>query len=387
MRVLIVSHTYISPINRRKWQVLASLFSEVNITVIFPLVWPTTIFNHKAEADLTQFNSVNCNFIALKVFKAGNEVLYSYHPAKLLNLIKKTRPDIIHVEQGDNALSYFQIILFSKILRLKSRFIFFTWVNWRHKFSLKYRIFWKRIEIFNLKKSDAAIAGNSTAKEILFEKGFTKPVITLPQLGVDTQIFQPAQKEKCDIIRIGFAGRLVEEKGIFLLLQAFTALSKKYPNLGLSYLGVGPCGQELDYQIKKNNLLDKIEVIMPVPHELVAKFMQSLDIFVLPSFDTPVWREQFGHVLIEAMACKVAVIGSDAGEISNVLSDAGLIFKQNDVLALRSVLELLVKDEMLRANIAKMGYEKTLRQYSCEAIAKQTHNFWNSILKKGECCE
>lgn len=379
MKVLVVSHTYISPINRKKWQILASLFSDIDITVVFPTIWPTTIFNHKAEPDLSAFNLVNCKFVALDTFKAGNEVLYSYRPVKLLNLIKKISPDIIHVEQGDSALSYFQAILFSKILKLRSKFIFFTWINWRHKFSLKYRIFWKFIENFNLKKSSAAITGNNAAKNILIEKGFKSEILTLPQLGVDTDLFSPNQKNT-SIIKIGFAGRFVEEKGIFLLLQAFMALSKKYHNLKLSYLGTGPCLEKLNYEIKNNNLFDKVEVILPVPHEQVAKFMQNLDIFVLPSLDTPIWREQFGHVLIEAMACKIAVVGSDAGAIPDVLEGAGLVFGQNDVLALQNIIELLVKDENLRLNIANNGYKKVLQYYSSEAIAKQTYKLWKSIL-------
>lgn len=384
MRVLVISHTYISPINRKKWQVLASLFSDINITVIFPSIWPTTIFNHKAEADLSEYNLPNCKFIILDIYKAGNEVLYSYKSSQLFKLIKKLNPDIIHVEQGDNALSYFQTIIFSKILRLKSKFVFFTWVNWHHKFSLKYRIFWKRIENFNLKKSDAAIAGNGQALDILAEKGFTKPVLVLPQLGVDTQIFKPATMTDPNSIKIGFVGRLVQEKGIFLLLQAFSILAADYTNLKLSFLGCGPCKEKLAQQINKFNLEDRVEIIAPVLHEQVAKFIQTLDIFVLPSIDIPEWHEQFGHVLIEAMACKVAVAGSNAGEIPNVLAGAGEVFKQNDVNALLHALKKLITDNIYRMELAEFGYKKVMRDYSCEAIAEKTHNFWTYICKKGE---
>lgn len=379
MRVLVVSHTYISPINRKKWQVLASIFSKTNITVVFPQTWPTTIFNHIAESDLSKFALSNCKFVALKAFKTGNEVLYHFDSLPLLRLIKDFKPDIVHVEQGDNSLSYFQTILFSKMLRLKSKFVFFTWVNWQHRFSLKYRIFWTRIENFNLKKSDAAVVGNNAAQEILLKKGFEKPILVLPQLGIDTQTFQPAKK--CNqTIKIGFAGRLVKEKGIFLLLDAFIALSNKYSNLKMSYLGSGPCLQELTSQIKNNNVSDKVEILQPVPHEQVANFMHSLDIFVLPSFDTCNWREQFGHVLIEAMACNVAVVGSDAGAIPEVLADAGLVFKQNDVLSLQNTMDLLINNKSQRLEIASRGYKRALKVYSLEAVAKQTYEFWKSIL-------
>lgn len=387
MRVLVISHTYIAPINRKKWQTLASLFSDVSIKIVFPNVWPTTIFNHKAESDLSSYNFDNCTFLSLDVFKAGNEVLYGYFPKKLIKLIKEFQPDLIQVEQGDNALSYFQTILFSKILGLKSKFIFFTWVNWRHSFSLKYRLFWKWIEKFNLNWSDAAVVGNRQASIILQEKKFMKPVFVLPQLGVDLHLFRPLKKENSSIIKIGFVGRLVEEKGIFLLLHAFTQLLHEYKNLKLSYLGCGPCHALLVQQINKLKIYDNVEIIAPVPHEQVANFMQGLDIFVLPSFDVDQWKEQFGHVLIEAMACKIAVVGSDAGDIPNVIAGVGQIFKQKNIESLRQSLKKLVQDEQYRNDIAMLGYQKVIKNYSCAAIAEQTYNFWSSIVKKENCCE
>ncbi|KKQ32822.1 MAG: Glycosyl transferase, group 1 [candidate division TM6 bacterium GW2011_GWF2_37_49] len=387
MRVLVISHTYIAPINRKKWQSLSFLFPEVDLRIIFPNYWPTTIFKHKAEDDLSAYNSDSCTFLSLDTFKAGNEVLYCYTPIKLFSIIKNFKPDIIHVEQGDNALSYFQAILFTKILGINSKFIFFTWVNWHHKFSLKYRFFWKWIEKFNLKKSDAAIVGNADALAILHGKKFFRPTIILPQLGVDLQIFRPVKKECSSSIKIGFAGRLVEEKGIFLLLRAFAELSNKYKNLKLSYLGSGPSKTQLLQRIIDLNVKDNVEIIAPVPHEQVAIFMQSLDIFILPSFDLTQWREQFGHVLIEAMACKVAVVGSDAAEIPNIIACVGQIFKQKNYLSLRDAIEKLIIDESYRNNLAELGYQKVIKNYSCAAIAEQTYKFWSSVLKKENCCE
>lgn len=383
MRVLVIGHTYIAPINRKKWQVLSHLFSDVHLRIIFPSIWPTTIFQHKAEPSLKKYNSNKCTFLSLNIFKAGNEVLYSYLPIKLFRIIKEFKPDIIHVEQGDNALSYFQAIIFSKILGIKPKFVFFTWVNWQHKFSVKYRIFWRWIENFNLKKSDAAIVGNADAKSILEKKNFTRPALVLPQLGVDLQIFKPAKKENLSSIKIGFVGRMVEEKGIFLLLQAFAQLSHKHNNLKLSYLGNGPCREQLLRQIINLGIENTVEIIEPVPHEQVAAFMQSLDIFVLPSFDLAGWREQFGHVLIEAMACKVAVVGSDAAEIPNIIAGIGQIFKQKDIVSLKNALEELIINDAYRDKLANFGYQKAIKFYSCAAIAEQTYNFWHSI-KKGE---
>ncbi len=381
MRVLIVSHTYISLINRKKWQVAADLYPETQFTILFPTKWRTTLFNHESEKSLTQHNSSSCRFIALDTFKSGNEVLYGYKTLHLFNLIRKIKPDLIHVEQGDNALSYFQCIIFSKILRLNPKFIFFTWVNWKEKKSLKYQIFWNWIEKFNLNKSSAAITGNLDAEKILREKGFQKKILVLPQLGVDTDIFKPAQKITSKFNLIGFVGRLVEEKGIFTLLDAFANLHKNYPEWNLAYLGSGPCKEVLRNRILEKKLESCVEIQETVPHNQVVQFIQKLDIFVLPSFDKESWREQFGHVLIEAMACKVPIIGSDAGEIPNIISNVGIIFKQKNTNSLQNALERLIQNEKLRKELGEKGYLLALNDYSHKSVANKTYAFWNQIMK------
>ncbi len=392
MRVLVVSHTYITPINRKKWQVFASLYPSVYINVLFPNKWGATLFNHTVESDFSNFDLPNCKFISMKTFKSGNEVLYCYDSKQLFKLMKALKPNLIHVEQGDNALSYLQCIFFSKLLKLKSKNIFFTWVNWRQKFSLKYKIFWTWIEKFNLKNSSGAFVGNVDAAQILRDKGFDNKICVLPQLGVDMTIFQPAGKldfvKKQDtginpesIKTIGFIGRLVEEKGIFTLLDAFANLRKNYLNWRLVYLGNGPCDDELSKQICAKNLATQVFIQKTVPHDQVAAFIRDLDIMVLPSFDIDGWREQFGHVLIEAMACKVPIIGSDAGEIPKIISDVGLVFKQKNVQSLQHVLNSLISDESLRIELGNKGYDKAIEQYSHQAIADKTYEFWIDIMK------
>ncbi len=384
MRVLVVSHTYITPINRKKWQVFASLYPNIQINVLFPKQWRATLFNHKVEPDLSIFDLPNCKFISMCTFKSGNEVLYGYAFKKLFKLIKTFRPDLIHVEQGDNAFSYLQCLLFSKLLGLKTKNVFFTWINWRQKFSLKYKLFWSWVEKFNLKSSQGALVGNVDAAKILRDKGFGRKICILPQLGVDTTVFKPAQKQNKKIKTVGFIGRLVEEKGIFTLLDAFANVSAKHANWRLIYLGRGPCCDKLHEQICAKNLQAQVCIQETVPHDQVATFVQDLDILVLPSFDLDGWREQFGHVLIEAMACKIPIIGSDAGEIPNVISGVGLIFEQKNVESLQQALNRLMLDESLRVALGNKGYLRALERYSHQAIADKTYRFWIDIMKGDE---
>ena len=112
-----------------------------------------------------------------------------------------------------------------------------------------------------------------------------------------------------------------------------------------------------------------------------------MDTLVLPSETTykfktltaAGWKEQFGHVLIEAMACKVPVVGSDSGEIPHVIKDAGLVFPEGNVEALRNCLLQLMENNELRESLAGLGYQRAMEQYTNKALAKQLLEFYQEI--------
>ena len=378
MKVLVISHTYIARINRDKWKVLASRYPTHTLTVIIPQRWPTHLFVHEAGT-VSEENLPNCTFIALPTAHSGNEVRYRYPLRALLGIIKNTKPDLIHVEQGDNALSYFESIICSKFLRSTTKTVFFTWINWRPQFSLKYRLFWKPIEHYNLSHAHGAIAGNNDAKIILEEKKFTQPIMVLPQLGVNCTIFTPTLKTHNNLT-IGYIGRFVEEKGIMLLLSAFAELSPQFPQWHLTLVGDGPLHKHMQEFITQHHLEKRVAIKPPVTHHEVASLMQQLNLFVLPSFDTTEWKEQFGHVLIEAMACKIPVLGSTAGEIPHVIGNAGALFEQKNYSSLVAQLSSLLHNESLRISLGEKGYHRATTYYSHEAIADATVTFWHHIV-------
>jgi glycosyltransferase involved in cell wall biosynthesis len=108
--------------------------------------------------------------------------------------------------------------------------------------------------------------------------------------------------------------------------------------------------------------------------------MNIFDVLVLPARTTPHWKEQFGHVLIEAMACETPIIGSDSGEIPNVIGDAGLTFPEGDAEALVGAIRRLMRDEDLRRDLARRGRERVLQHYTHECIAQETYRIYCELL-------
>ncbi|QQR49707.1 glycosyltransferase family 4 protein [bacterium] len=378
MKILVISHTYVTQINRDKWKIFAQDYPDVSLAVVFPREWPGSLYHHQVE-NLEKEQLKNCTFIGLKAFGVGNEVRYGYYPRGLIKVMKNFKPDIIHVEQGDNALSLFQSILFAKIFCRQAKLSFFTWVNWHHKFSLKYRLFWGLIEKFNRTFTSGAIVGNHDAQKILTEKGFTKKTTVCPQLGINLKTFKPAHIEHHPHRYIGYIGRLVEEKGVMLLAHAFHSLHTLFPDWRLIFIGSGPFEKQLIDYVVTHKLIDVVEFRDPISHDKVANALSFIDILVLPSYDTPHWKEQFGHILIEAMACKVPVIASNAGEIPNVVAQAGLVFEQNNEKSLTSYLHMLMTNASLRNQLGEKGYQRVKNHYSHQAIAKVTYDFWQSL--------
>jgi L-malate glycosyltransferase len=434
MNVIVISHTYIAAVNQDKWTTLARLYpDDVNLIVIIPTLWPTHLFIHKAGTENNKFFK-NCQFVALPVINAGNEVKYRFRLTALFKILKKYCPEIIQIEQGDTAFSFLQAILLTKLLRLKTKFMFFTWINWRPPRSWKDILFWQWIGKLNRYFSYAAIVGNNEAKNILIEKKFNKPIMVLPQLGINTDIFRPGTLLKKNII--GFVGRLVSEKGVDLLIKAFFRLHKYFPEWKLMIVGDGPEKKSLQNLVttlsqkdvipgKKNvipgfdlgsllqhkphgsrigvrddilgvrndnlgvqndplliqeNFLSNIIFNNVVTHKKVASLVQTFSMLVLPSYDTPLWKEQFGHVLIEAMACSVPVIGSNAGEIPHVIKKSGLLFKQKNVTSLYRCLAKLMGNEQLRNQLGKAGVERVQQHYTHQVVAQKTYNWWKKVL-------
>jgi glycosyltransferase involved in cell wall biosynthesis len=109
-------------------------------------------------------------------------------------------------------------------------------------------------------------------------------------------------------------------------------------------------------------------------------YYHQLDTLVVPSRTRPNWKEQFGRVLVEAMACGVPVVGSDSGEIPHVIGDAGLIFPEDQIDVLRAHLARLLGNADLRADLARRGRERVLARFTQAQVAAQTYQVYRSVL-------
>jgi glycosyltransferase involved in cell wall biosynthesis len=160
-----------------------------------------------------------------------------------------------------------------------------------------------------------------------------------------------------------------------MLLNALLNLKNKPWKLLL--LVRGELQSELIKIATINNIQERLILVESVPHDEVANYINLMSTLVLPSettykFKTLTsvgWKEQFGHVLIEAMACQVPVIGSDSGEIRYVIGDAGLVFPEGNAQALANCLVQLMDKPYFAHSLGEMGYQKAMIKYTNKALS------------------
>ena len=374
MKVLVIGHTYMLEVNRDKFYELAE-HSDVEIYLVNPAKWKTDFYTMSSELP----RSDKLNVITLNCMFTGHESYYFYGIG-LLRLIKNIKPDIIHVEQGSDAFSYFEAIFLSKLFSRNSKRLFFTWVNWDAKIRFPLTFF----ERYNLRNTDYAICGNSGAAKILAKKGFKGRIKVLPQIGVDPKLFKKndvgdlKKSLGIDCFCVGYLGRFVREKGIFLLLEACSKIKGK---LKVLMVGDGPIKKEIiEEEAKKLNIISSLNIVPPQFNEDVVPYINCMDVLVLPSYEIDTWKEQFGHVLIEAMACEVPVIGSSSAEIPNVIGDAGLIFEEKNVSDLKEKIEIVMNNVVLAKRIAMKGLMRVKKKYTHKVIADETLQIYKELI-------
>lgn len=178
--------------------------------------------------------------------------------------------------------------------------------------------------------------------------------VTQTPLGFDPDLFFPMPIEQREAVRsnlglrepvIAFFGRLAPEKGLQILIKALDALQDLPWQLLIDDFATydSPYADIIRSQLSSGKLKDRV-VFFEARHEEMPKFMNAADIVVLPSISTPKWKEQYGRVIQEVMACGRTMVGSTSGAIPEVMGGHGYLFAEGCDQALARLLRRLLQD-------------------------------------------
>jgi glycosyltransferase involved in cell wall biosynthesis len=376
LKLLYIGHTYSIRANQAKIAQLARLDS-VELTLITPDNWRGPLYNNVADPFEANFSEAVIHH-RLPVVFAGREGAYFYRK-KLFSIIAELQPDIVHVEQGAHAMSYAQTILALKRFSPHSKATFFTWWNLPYTLSgLR-----AKIEPFNLKHSACAVTGNEAARSILVCRGFDKPMRVIPQLGVDLNDYPNVtySKSSHEKFVIGYVGRVTKEKGVLDLVEAIGVAAEK-SRMILAVVGGGSALEALKFRAVELGVA--LEIHPSVRNEEVPAHLKKLDTLVLPSLSTEEWVEQFGHILLEAMAAGVPVIGSSSGEIPNVIGLGGRIYPEGNIEALSSLLDAFSTHDRVCEELSRKGRERVENEFTHARIAEKQFSLYEWMMAHGK---
>jgi len=391
MKVVMVSKALVAGAYQRKAEEIARC--GVDLTVLIPPRWR----DRRGEQTAQRRHTDGYDLRVIPI-RHGGRFHWHYYPT-LQRELTSLRPHLLHMDEEPYNLATWLGLRAARRLNIAGTF--FTWQNLYRRYPPPFC--WMERACY--RAAPLAIAGNRAAAAVLNRKQYGGQIAVIPQFGVDPHIFSPAPRHPTshtaadtspaatDIqasdhhaprdlpsaLRIGYAGGLLHEKGVDLLLYACSGLRGEW---SLRIVGDGDRRTALQALAQQLNIADRVQIDKRLDSEQMPDFYRGIDVLVLPSRTMPNWQEQFGRVLIEAMACAVPVIGSDSGEIPNVIGEAGLIVAENDADMLRQRLQELLGAPQTRAHLGQLGRKRVLERFTMTQIAQQTVQAYAMLLAK-----
>ncbi len=376
MNVLMVSKALVVGTYQKKLEEIAR-HGDINLTVVVPFAWGETALE-KAHTEGYTFSITDIAF-------NGNFHLH-YYP-RLKRIMAAAAPDVVHIDEEPYNFATFHALRLAQKVGAKT--VVFTWQNLNRRYPLPFN--W--MERYVLHHTDALLVGNAEAQAVWQAKGYPGPMWQIPQFGVDPTIFyrrerirrvskpsvilqRSARRPSQPSLTIGYVGRLVEEKGIEILLKAAARLKGPWD---MRILGSGPDRRRFEKMAQWMGISSRATFDQQLPSTHMPNYLSGLDVLVLPSLSRPNWKEQFGRVLIEAMACEVVAVGARSGAIPEVIGSAGLLFDEGDVDDLRAQLQRLIDDVALRESLRAAGRQRVIEKYTHAAIAQHTVEVYRSL--------
>jgi glycosyltransferase involved in cell wall biosynthesis len=347
--LLVVSHSAVTQPHLRKWRDLARI-AGWPLVVAVPRLWPEGGAQHRPVAQ----QSAGLRVAPLKTWFAGTLGWAVWRG--LDQLVEAVQPAAVYAEEEPF------IPLCGQALHAARRrglpFGFFTWENQVRP----YRFWQRNIRRAVMDYASLAVAGNSEAAGLLRQGGYARRLVVLPQYGVEIA----ARAAPPDgPFTVGYAGRLVPEKGVHVLINA---MAGKGWRLLVAGTGPQPYAQALRGLARKRGV--QAEFLGYQDEAGMGRFYAGLHALALPSLETPAWKEQFGRVLTEAMAREIACVASDSGAIGEVAGKAGLLAPPGDAPALGAALAKLAASAALRRRLGQAGKKRVARHYTASALAK-----------------
>jgi glycosyltransferase involved in cell wall biosynthesis len=372
---MVVSFPCVTAINQSFY---ADLEKETGwqVTLVIPKRWKT---EYGPIEGCERWPSFRGEIVCHPIFLPGDIPRHIYR-SWFVDLLRGKNPDAIYMHHEPYGFATFQVYLANRIVGHRP-IGFYAAQNVLKRYPPPVC----QLERWVYRESSYAFPVTNGARDVLCRKHYEGKAEVLP-LAVSGDIYKPSpewnqryRKEMNipdDRVIFGYMGRFVEEKG---LLTLFSALKRLVDiDWQLLLVGGGPLESELRKRVRAfgNEASNRIKFIGYVPHADAPKWLSLFDVMVLPSETRSNWKEQFGRVLVEAMACGTPVVGSNSGEIPNIIdaTGGGIIFPEGDDAALAEALRQMGTSATIRNRYAEKGRHAVLVVYDQVNLVRKFAN-------------
>jgi len=377
-RLLSIGHSYVLGVNRR----LAHEFQKQSngkweVSVLAPLY-----FQGRNDLRANHFQPESGEPIHVDAINARwTSKIHFFHYERKLREIVRGGFDLVHAWEEPYIAAGFQI---ARATPVDVPLVFRSAQSLNKKYPLPFRM----IEKYCVQRMSGWIFSGLLVEENLLKRpGYNERPRCHTPLGFDSRTMFVDRSAGDSVLQklgwdrsipvIGYLGRFVTDKGLRVLMQALDELKSPWRTL---LVGNGPMLNELRKWAKQHP--GQVALCTDVAHENVGGYLNAMDLMVAPSLSCPHWREQFGRMIVEAFACGVPVIGSDSGEIPNVIGDAGIVVPEANPAALRQAILNLMNSPIARNEFIAQGLERAHAEYTWARIAKTTLTFFDEVTDK-----
>ncbi len=257
-------------------------------------------------------------------------------------------------------------ILFGDKLVVRTGYTWSLFAYKRNPKSLKNFLI-RLIERFAYLFSDGIIVSSRNDLEYLRKNYKLKGIEAVIPNYIDTDVFKPlnVQKKKNSIC---FVGRLTEQKNLFSLLEALTGLPYT-----LTIIGSGDQKESLEKYAKDKGI--KVEFLGNIPNYELPKVLNQHEIFILPSL-----YEGMPKALLEAMACGLAVIGTNVEGIKEIIEhEVNGILCETEPKFIREAISRLMSDDMVKRNLGKNARKMIVQKFSLDMLIKKEIELYKNL--------
>ena len=352
MKKVVIITNIMAPYRVDLFNYISKTYTNYDITVIYS--------THNEDNREWEQEEIKHKFIILKSktikLKSNGDYKYIHLPIDILKQLNKIEPDIIIGSEYNPTiiLSY----IYSKLNRKK----FISWSDGTLNSEQDINFLQRTVRGIICKNSDALIASSSKTKEAQIRYGAKSNKIFVSYLTIDINKYI-IEKNRWGNKKLLYVGRLVELKGLDLLLKALSNIKKIFE---LTIVGSGDIEHELKILSEELHISDRVKFVGFKQREELVKIYKESDIFILPTK-----RDCFGLVISEAMCAGLPVLCSRyADGVYDLIDEGkgGKIIDPMNVDEFAKSIEKFLSDEDYIKQMGMYNQEK-IKSFSIEKVS------------------